>query len=328
MAALRLILALSFIVELVTLGACDESDNASTSSTDPQSDLTQEDFVTGYRDSSCKILQGCCKTLSLGYDADQCQAWFANAGQGSASAVFNPSAGAQCLDQMAGLINCGHTNNAPACAEVYSGMLQPGEVCTRDTDCAAPHGGIATCDPLRQICIVGTRGQLYDYCQQSCEQFSNGSTACVWGPASGSADGTAVVNCYANDGLTCGYSGQCSALAKLGETCVDDSSCQRDLYCSYSGAATCQPRRTIGQSCAEFSTPCVAAAFCQAGNCAAKKANDQRCLSNAECLGVCNCGVSGDCSTEGSCADPEQLLGDWMFVVAASNFCGGPLNND
>jgi hypothetical protein len=329
---LRVRFAIAFSIFSCTLSfaACDETNDSSTSSTNPNRELSQTDFATGYRDLSCKILQGCCKTLNLGYDVAACQSWFAESGLGSASSVFNPAMGAKCLDEMGGNINCGHTNNAPSCAKVYSGLLEPGDYCASDTDCSAPYGGQPSCDPLRRVCVVGMRGKLNDACHQSCEVYGNGSVSCVWGAASGSADGSVVVNCYANDGLLCGNLGQCSALAKRGELCVDDNSCSRDLYCAYAaGNATpsCQPRRNVGEACVEFSLPCVITAYCNGGSCSAKKTNGQHCLSNAECQGVCNCGVTGDCSLEGSCTDPNQLLGDWMFVVAARNFCGGPLTD-
>jgi hypothetical protein len=316
-------LPVSLILSSFLTIACQDYNQSSSNGSGSNNELKQTDFVAAFQDLACQNLERCCGLAGYGFDPNQCPTVFAGAGQGSGSSVFNPSMGEQCLAEMGKTNSCGSTNNARSCSLVYTGMLQPGAACTADIDCAKPTGGDANCDRLRTICVVGVRGQIGDLCQQSCERYNDGSAACVWGPASsGSADGNAVVNCFANDGLACGSGGQCVALAQTGEDCIDDASCSRELYCASALGYTCQPRRALGQSCADFTTPCVSTAYCNAASCIKKKANGQSCLANSECLGVCNCGISGDCANTGTCTDPFDPVGNYIALLILGGYCG------
>jgi hypothetical protein len=288
------------------------------------SDLTQSEFVSAYRDLACQNLAQCCKAAKLGYDAALCTSMVASAGQGSSGSVFNPTNADKCLADMTMAPDCANLNLVPSCNLVYTGTQRPGAACTSSLDCAAVSGAVVACDALQGICVIGVRGQLNQVCQQSCEQGSNGLVACVWGPASSPDPNGSVVNCFANDDLACGNSGQCVALARAGDPCVDNSSCNRELYCAYGSVGySCQARRAVGQTCDDYQAPCVMTAYCSAGTCAAKKSNGQRCLASGECRGVCNCGVGADCATNGVCADPNAVSGSFTAAVITTSFCGG-----
>jgi len=317
----RLLLVLALLP--VSIGACDDLNQATKAKSSGTADLlTQTEFVTAFQDLACANLKKCCTDAGLGLDTSRCSTIFSGAGEGADNAIFNPTNAEQCLVELKATASCGTTNHSPTCNLAYKGMLEPGEACKQSLDCAKPSGGDANCDPLRGICVVGIRGELGAECQQSCEQVPNGTVYCVWGPASsGYANGTQITNCFANDGLLCGDTGQCATLATSGMTCVDDSSCSRELYCDISRGYTCQPKRALGQACVEFSVLCVAGAYCNSGTCAAKKANGVRCATTAECVGVCNCGVSGDCATAGTCTDPADPIGTYISLLILAGTC-------
>ncbi len=317
-------LVLLILAALCSGGSCDDGANTTNSQSSGAADvLTQSEFVAAFQALACKNLEKCCSEAKLDFDTSRCSTIFADAGQGTDSSKFNSTHGEQCLAEMQAKASCGTTNNAPTCSLAYKGTLSPGDACTQSLDCAKPTGGDANCDPLRGVCVVGIRGNAYDECQQSCEQTANGSVFCVWGPASnGYADGTRITNCFANDGLLCGNTSQCVPLGTTGETCSDDSGCSRELYCSANGGYVCQPKRNIGQSCVEYQMPCIATAYCSAGTCVAKKANGAACLTNAECVGACNCGLSGDCATTGFCTDPMDPVGSYIALLILAGTCG------
>jgi hypothetical protein len=322
--SLNRLLVLPILAALCSGSSCDDLDGSKNSKSSGAADvLTQPEFVAAFQALACKNLGKCCSDAKLDFDAGRCSTIFAGAGEGTDSTKFNPTYGEQCLAEMQAKASCGTTNNAPSCSLAYRGTLGPGDKCSQSLDCAKPSGGDANCDPLRGVCVVGIRGELNQDCDQSCEQAQNGNVFCVWGPASnGYADGTRITNCFANDGLMCGNTGQCVALGTTGEVCSDDSSCSRELYCSAIGGYACQPKRSIGQSCVEYTMPCVSAAYCSAGTCAAKKANGQACLTSAECVGACNCGLSGDCATTGFCTDPMDPVGSYIALLILAGSCG------
>lgn len=290
--------------------------------------LTYAEFVMAYQERLCLNLQRCCSLSGMALDTSICGALYANAGTGTASTTFDPEAAAQCLTDMAASSQCHTTNAVPSCTRVYWGSRGPGESCTLDVDCAQPEAGSATCSSVRGFCVAGLPGQLNDSCQQSCERDANGNVSCDWGPASSElAGGAYVINCMANDGLTCGATGQCVALAGVGQNCVTDASCDRSLYCATAtvgSAANCQPRGGIGSSCVEFSRPCIDAAYCSGGFCVGKKPEGERCLSNAECLGVCDCRPSGDCASVGVCADPADVAASFAAAIVSLSYCSVP----
>ena len=305
-------------------GGCEDlAPSDSTKGSGASAPLSQREFVAAFQALACKNLSKCCDQAGFSFDASRCATLFANAGESSENRVFNPENGALCLAEMAEAPSCGQKNNAPSCNTAYRGMLPAGTSCTDSLDCAKPSKGAASCDPFRQICVVGLRGEVGDECQQSCEEGVSGSVACVWGPASGwLGDGTTVTNCFANDGLQCGDTGQCVPLAESGQACSNDSSCLRALYCDVNRGYNCQPKRSVGQSCAEYTQPCEASAYCNAGTCATRKANGQPCSTHAECAGVCNCGISGDCASSGFCSDPMDPVGSYIALLILAGQCG------
>lgn len=313
----------ALVVALLCASTCDDLNQTNKSKSSGTSDvLTQSEFESAFQDLVCANLKQCCVDIGMTLDTSRCDGIFNGAGKGSANSVFNPAAGEQCLAELKAKASCGTKNNAPTCSLVYKGMLAPGDSCTQSLECAKPEGGDANCDPLRGICVIGLRGTLGDECQQSCEQATDGSVVCAWGPSSsGYADGSRITNCFANDGLACGNTSQCVALASNGEVCVDDSSCSRELYCDAARGYICQSRRTVGQSCADYTAPCVAAAYCAEGTCASKKANGAKCSTNAECLGLCECGLGGDCATNGKCVDPTDPVGNYIALLILVGTC-------
>jgi hypothetical protein len=319
------LLAPALLASLASLAAaCHDYGESNMNGSGSDSETTQAEFVAAYRDLACQNLAQCCKAANLGYDASLCASIIGNAGQGSSGSAFNPANADRCLADMQKAPDCANLNQVPSCNLVYNGMQQPGASCTSSLDCATVSGGVVGCDLLQGICVVGIRGQLNQACQQSCEQGSNGLVACVWGPASSPNPNGSVVNCFANDDLACGNGGQCVVLAVAGAACVDNSSCNRELYCAYGTAGyTCQARRAVGQSCDDYQAPCVATAYCSAGTCATKKSNGQRCLASSECRGVCYCGIGADCMTNGVCADPNAISGNFTAAVITTSFCGG-----
>lgn len=287
--------------------------------------MSQDDFVSAYQNQLCLNLQRCCTLAGLGLDTSLCSSLYADAGLGTSSTAFNPQAAAQCISDMGSSARCRTTNAVPSCLLVYGGSRAPGESCTADVECAIPEGGEARCDALRGICVAGVPGQLNDACQQSCDRASNGAVSCVWGPSSTeTAGGAYVVNCFSNDGLTCGAEGRCVALAGVGQYCTADSSCGRSLFCSTASvgsSATCQARSPVGSSCADYAHPCVDTAYCSAGSCVAKKREGEHCLSNTECLGVCDCRPSGDCASVGLCADPDAVAASITATIVSLTYC-------
>lgn len=307
---------------MASLVACERSSESNSTQTGGGEDsLTEAEFVVAYQHQSCLNLSRCCGELGTTLDESRCSALFANAGVGSAAAAYNPVDGTQCIAEMEASTRCWLTLGA-ACGRVYSGTRAPGEMCTADTDCAAPPGGNATCDQLLGVCLAGVRGHLGDACQRSCRPNNFGEVECPWGPAS-SPNGSTAVNCHAEEGLICGNQGRCVALAGLGQPCENDTSCELSLFCRIGAGTTggiCQSRGTLGSPCDQFNAPCINSAYCQAGICAARKANGDRCLTNDECLGVCTCGV-GTCPGTGVCADPNTVRATIDLVSVLRQYC-------
>jgi hypothetical protein len=203
------------------------------------------------------------------------------------------------------------SNSLSACDHVYSGSKALGEACMGSAECAVPAVGEAECDAFDAVWGVVRRGEAGDPCTSSCEAYGEGGYICT-SSENPALDPHETVQCFREEGLTCGPDLTCEALLSNGEACTNDEQCTAGNWCASDGttAPACAPQVGVGGACQPFSDACGEAAYCDDTNvCVAKKAAGQACTGFDECQGQC---------TDGLCTAPSDLSDGFLALI-----CGG-----
>jgi hypothetical protein len=261
----------------------------------------------------CGALQNCCEQAGVTFSPLACQL-FTPQLTGSSGSTFHPDAAASCLQLLQNAMSCDSSDMPTPCTQAYTGSKALGAMCSSNAECAPQTDGEVECDVFDQVCKVVKRGELGDSCNASCEELAD-----LGGYGCGIYENAALspnekVQCYRNDGLSCGAELTCQALVPSGESCVSDQDCVDGDYCDRSGTdPVCAPLLPVGDPCSAFGGQCVSTAYCDAtGMCAASKPDGEACsgISN-ECQGQCS---------NGACAPQGDLSAGFLAL-----FCGGGL---
>jgi len=275
----------------LALLACSGSTTGGTTSAGP---VPREQFASQFAHAICDNIGGCCQQSGVPHDPAACvqvlEPLYAQL-FGSYKSQYDAAKGGECVAYAANLAKSCTPNPPPGpCDDVSVGTVPNGGQCQYSADCIRPPNGDVSCND--GVCEQEPRGKLGDGCSGTCTEYGN-STSCSGGSGGTSGSGPAV--CYTNDGLQCGSSGTCEALAALGAAC-QYGGCVAEAYCDWS-AQKCVPRVTIGGSCTD-TEDCVDGAFCDStSKCAALLANGAACSSDSDCLSdACvadKCGAGG-----------------------------------
>lgn len=271
--------------------------------------VTEADFRQQFPVAFCNVIRTCCTEAGIAFNPTVCQ--------GFASATLNPAltyngqAAGDCLALARSTTTCdmSESNSLSACDHVYSGSKALGEACMGSAECAVPAVGEAECDAFDAVCGVVRRGAAGDPCTSSCEAYGEGGYICS-SSENPALDPHETVQCFREDGLTCGPDLTCEALLTDGEACTNDEQCTTGRCASDGTAPTCAPQVGVGGVCEPFSNACGETAYCDDTNvCATKKAAGQPCTRFDECQGQC---------TDSLCTAPTDLSGGFLALI-----CGG-----
>ena len=275
----------------------------------------------------CGGYQACCASKGYAFSATLCDSnarpQYSADSLCPAPGAYDPQAAADCFAQVRTAVSaCTYdANSTSACDRICSGTLAPGAACTRDSDCAQPADGSATCmlvgpiSTARDVCVFHPHGKLGDACCSTCITYKNVADVSCTGMAipAGSDDFAGYAQCFTRDGLYCSsVDYTCQPLAAIGGDCNSSSDCQTGAFCDYWETSLCTAKLALGSICL-YSDACVDGAYCIPGTvCSAKKAAGQSCTNSNECIGICN-SASGLCvdsntrsidSTAAGCANP------------------------
>lgn len=166
------------------------------------------------------------------------------------------------------------------CAEVNEGLVEEGDACASDAECASEDSycEIDFEDPdineelgTRDGECVGPAGEGDNCDDRPCQD----DLACTFDGATGESSclalpglGEPCPNFQCDDGLGCGYDTataeyRCQQPAGLGESCAEGGLCAVPLLCTYDPVSyeqTCENPPAIGEPCPSFS--CEEGAFC------------------------------------------------------------------
>jgi hypothetical protein len=228
---------------------------------------------------------------------------------------YNAQAAGDCLQLARSTTTCDMSDSMSdtlsPCDVVYSGSKALGEACESSAECASRTDGEVDCDGLDNVCAVTRRGAAGDPCTSSCEAYGEGGYICS-SVANPDLDPHESVQCFREEGLTCGPDLTCEALRANGESCTNDDQCTTGHWCASDGttAPICAPQVGVGGACQPYSEACGDTGYCDDSNvCVAKKAAGQPCTGYDECQGQC---------TDNLCTAPSDLSGGFLALI-----CGG-----
>lgn len=243
----------------------------------------------------------CCAKVGRPTDGTSCQAfWNASVGR----STYDPAKGAQCITELRAVKDdprfCDDMNTlAPACelmTDNATGSIQPGEVCTAESDCAPnPEGDVQ--------CVYGKKGTENVRTCQVQKRGSEGSTPCIeTDDDSGSKTRPGETPpsgfiCHKAAGLYCDeVSGACAKAKPAGATCATAFECAREHSCN--SQKQCAPFAAVGADCTA-GIQCVSTARCDTTTkkCIETLKDGSDCSSNESCASK-SC-VNGKCELNG-----------------------------
>ncbi|MEZ4370796.1 MAG: hypothetical protein R3B07_08220 [Polyangiaceae bacterium] len=251
--------------------------------------VSGEEFAARY----CALFQPCCAEVGIVTDQTACKTLFGY------SASNNAAAAEDCLKQYEEAAKspdwCQTFSTLPrpaSCEQAYpqgnggggggnTGTKPPGAECNTSAECAVPKGGDANCS------------YDFDLSQDFCTQyhFAAEGEECFGTKAENYTETSNVMSgvyevpiCNTGDGLYCDYTtSKCAKQSGLGGDCSSSLGCNADdLYCS----TTCKTKVPPGQSCADSSSACDDAGYCDSfgtDTCIARRPNGEACDSNEQC---------------------------------------------
>jgi hypothetical protein len=192
-----------------------------------------------------------------------------------------------CFDALA-VRSCDETSESarvapPECRSVLTGTVHGGESCTIDAEC------------ISQQCSSGQSG---DTCFMG---LCQGDVAPVFMPIQIGQSCGSSSSCVS--GAYCDQStAMCTALKAQGETCTLGSECAYGLGCvGTTGARTCGPLPSVGQSCATDGVCRDEGTFCNftSGNCEQVGLPSAACTSSSQCSPYYPCNFTTSQCTKG-----------------------------
>jgi len=253
-----------------SFGGCSKSDDAAP--------LSRQEFPAAAANAICDSMAKCCSDSKFTFDDKNCRAATTAAvlaqvlggddPQGGTvdqtRVAYDDQAAGECVAQISSKAECGSVRpqSAPACDKILVGKVKAGGQCGASVECEGFVDGKATCDrafgtglepALLGTCIsfdvptvMRTHGKLGEDCFLSCYDAQDCDYSLPPGNVVGPTSPETDTACFRNEGLFCGASGKCEALAKLGETCGALSGCVDGLFCNgrctapHPDGATCQ----------------------------------------------------------------------------------------
>jgi hypothetical protein len=275
-----------------------------------------------YAAALCQLLTPCCAVAEQSSDVTRCRSALDISAYDAALVSqlrFDADNARQCLTQLSGASNlCVDPDlvfeSIAACGHVYSGgktaqpsdagvgSLQPGDVCTRDADCAPANDGVARCvarsngSDFTFQCQVQVTGKLGD---GPCSATADATTHVVAAESAGLDAGipaARTIVCDYTSGAACDFTThRCVALGAIGQACVTDLQCVDAAYCECAGgspcspgSATCTARRAPSASCTPPSAyhECLKTGYCDphSSTCRVQLEVGQSCKESSACL--------------------------------------------
>jgi hypothetical protein len=307
----------SFVLCVSCGGSSSGSSRGSGGSTGYQSTgaapVAEADFRQQFPTAFCNVIRTCCTQAGIAFNPTVCQGFAGATLQPGLS--YNAQAAGDCLQLARSTTTCDMSDSMAdtlsPCDVVYSGSKALGETCESSAECASRTDGEVDCDGLDNVCAVTRRGAAGDPCTSSCEEYGDGGYICS-SSANPALDPHESVQCFREEGLTCGPDLTCDALVPAGEPCTSDDQCVSAHYCASDGAErTCAPQLGMGGTCDAFTNACAEGNYCDSTNsmCAPKKPAGQACTGFDECQGQC---------TDNLCVAPSDLSGGFLALI-----CGG-----
>src|SRR4051812_1099069 len=123
--------------------------------------IARGDFADKLAAALCDAIVPCCAAVGNAYDAAKCRDGAAASllgvhpeyGAATVDADYDAAAAARCLDTIARATRACRQmtlKEREACEALFTGHHAPGAACAYDAECAAPHGGAASCEPSGQ----------------------------------------------------------------------------------------------------------------------------------------------------------------------------------
>ena len=278
----------------------------------------------------CQFLEAC-GAIDPGVDCASFQAGCETLQPGQG---FDANQGAACLSALQAALasqSCDLSTAQNVCDTVFVPAVPEGGDCGDDSNCIQrPDGGLVACDQSAGCPGTCTAGGLLNQpciaslCQQGfCDpelQLDDGGfqeTCVAYAEAGEPCEQANDIQC--DTGLSCvlGDSGAltCRPLGTDGESCTINGDCVATDYCNFAGnnaVGTCTVGAQLGQSCQ--STPqdtCVSPNFCAQGSC----------ISPFPSIGQTCAPGAADC-VEGACSVPSgQSLGTCVIAPVVGEAC-------
>ena len=308
-------LRLTFVIALGLSGvafACGTGSGTSTGSSSGGS--SSQSFLAAF----CNLAAPCCSKVNQPTDGAYCRSIYAAL---SGSSTYDATKGNACLAEMQAQSStpafCDNpTTKAPSCNGVYKkgtgggggGAAQPGDLCTKDSDCASPSEGSVHCastyngNAVTKSCQVELDGKAGD---TPCLSTRDGNITSSGGSSSSSGDAGPTKPpakgyvCDVANGVYCSLKTKaCEAVHEIGGDCegFDTYACVKAAYCDFS-AKKCVVRKEIGGDCASNPSSCVEKASCDrtTKKCIARLPEGAGCATSDQCEdGQC---VNSKCSS-------------------------------
>ena len=264
-------------------------------------------------DDFCSITAPCCARVNRPTDGASCRALY---GALLSTQTYDGTKGNVCLGEMRARSSASDfcddpTGGSSSCAGVFksasSGAAQPGQDCTKDSDCASSSEGEVNCassydgNATTKSCQIEIEGKEGD---MPCIKTRDGNTT-SYSFTSSSGDGGATrppargYVCDVAKGIYCSSkTSACAKVQDVGGPCesgYDQYACVKSAYCD-AQQKTCLARKAVGEDCSTSSQSCVAKANCDSTTrkCIAGLATDAPCTTSSQC-------ESSSC-TNGKCA--------------------------
>jgi len=268
---------------------------------------SRDDFITKY----CAEFAPCCAKVSRPTDGASCRVFVT----ALAPPSFDSSAADACLTELRAAATsptfCDSAGSAsgPSCNKVFgsaAGTAKPGEVCTKDEECAPSAAGKVICASLFnngteiRKCQVQVAGKAGD---SPCSGTVDGNVTSFSGSGTVTDVAPMTYLCNVADGVYCdSTSMKCAAIGMVGDACSafgGSYSCAKTAYCD-SATSKCTARKAAGDACTSFSDQCSAGNYCDdtTSKCVAALAVGAACASSQACASD-SC-VNGKCAAAGS----------------------------
>ncbi|HWZ89989.1 MAG TPA: hypothetical protein VNW92_14100, partial [Polyangiaceae bacterium] len=195
----------------------------------PSSDAvgpSAEEFPNRVATLFCGVLQDCCATAQLPYDAAKCQSQISGEFQRDVTQVgnglaFDRAAAQRCLDELTlAMQGCSWSDKLTTqdCDRLLVGTLAVGSPCTDGRACAGPPDVPTDCmfdaSGTNGICALKPatpRGRAGEACSTSCDTKGQCSDA--------TSASTVNIGCYQSDGLYCSPALVCTPISGAGGPC-------------------------------------------------------------------------------------------------------------